>query len=170
MYKIFILLFGLLMAYSVDAISCEESHWFWKKDIREKKQFIEDFINHSDSISEAMFYEKYETFRIRTGFIEDYQEMFNDEYYQTYFFPNMQGFKWYSRFGKGWGYIGENQVLFHTLEISCFYKNQEKTIKNPKIQFRWVCKDEEWVLFEVRFITFPGYSFGIGTPQDYDNW
>ncbi len=57
--------------------ACDGSTWFFKKEIREKKQFIRDFIAYPDSITDPAFYAKYKYFRIRNGFIEDNRRIFN---------------------------------------------------------------------------------------------
>ncbi len=164
-----------IMLYSDEECECNKSTWFWNDEIKEKKQFIRDFIDNPDSLIYPEFYAKYKSFRIRNGFIEDYEEFFTGQEYagiQNFqnlfmtkkyhvscgrkFMPSPPSDSWATTYKKKYifAYCHSMKVKFGKIkylkgDIITGNDNEDYGYFNPKIYFNWYCKNGEWILGEI---------------------
>ena len=201
MIKTGILLLGILLIlisypiYSRDSCDCNKSTWFWNDEIKEKKQFIRDFIENSDSLIYPEFYAKYKSFRIRNGFIED-----NKDFFTGIGYNNLQSFysklssKKYEIIKGGKGFpkpLGDNiaekyrkkhvtafchemgvefeEIKYRRGDLITGNEEEDYGFYHPIIFFTWYCKNGEWILTEIM----TGISDEIYTPTKnsyFEDW
>ncbi len=155
------------MGFVSDGFPCDESTFFLKKEIREKKQFIRDFIRNIDSLNVTLSKE-YNSFRLRSGFKSEYCELMQIDRMQQQFIPFIKGFYYFSYSGKAISQ-GSVNTLMHIISVK-FFNSPFGDGYSPEIVFLWYCKNDEWVLVDIQFEIGAHRSYGGETNMDYENW
>ena len=181
------------LSYSKGDCECNKSTWFWNDEIKEKKQFIRDFMENPDSLIYPEFYEKYKSFRISNGFIKHYKKFFTGTGSNS-----LQGLFKFLIFTEykvhnGSKYVGHQPTEYlsdeeerswraykhdmyvrfgkiKTARSDCFSGNDKDYIYiRPEIYFRWYCKNGEWVLVDINVEAGQGYGNPVSV-DNFDDW
>ncbi len=186
-----------IMLYSDEDCECNKSTWFWNDEIKEKKQFIRDFIDNPDSLIYPEFYAKYKSFRIRNGFIEDNKDFFTGigaknknllDFYSQYkskdisissgrksFPPTIPDYvaeKYRKKYITAYSHTIRaefSEVKYLKGDIITGDEKEDYVSYTPYIKFYWYCKDGVWLLSRIS-ITISYNSYSPPPNSYFEDW